>query len=62
MVEGMIIRIYLSNLARYTEGRENGRWLQLPIDTNKLQSIYNDIIGKNKEYIILDYEAPLDIS
>ena len=58
----MIIRIYLSNLARYTEGRENGRWLQLPIDTNKLQSIYNDIIGKNQEYIILDYDAPFDIS
>lgn len=58
----MTIKIYLSNLARYTEGRENGRWLQFPMDSDKLQSIYNDIVGKNQEHIILDYDAPFDIS
>ena len=58
----MTIKIYLSNLARYTEGRENGRWLQLPMDADKLQSIYNDIVGENQEHIILDYDAPFDIS
>lgn len=58
----MTAKIYLSNLARYVEGRENGRWLQLPMDSDKLQSIYNDIVGKNQEYIILDYDAPFDIS
>jgi len=61
-VEIMKIKIYLSNLARYTEGRENGRWLQLPMDSDKLQSIYNDIVGKNQEHIILDYDAPFNIS
>lgn len=58
----MTVKIYLSNLSKYTEGRENGRWLQLPMDSNKLQSIYNDIVGKNQEHIILDCDAPFDIS
>lgn len=58
----MTIKIYLSNLSRYIEGRENGRWLQLPMDSDKLQSIYNDIVGKNQEHIILDHDAPFDIS
>lgn len=58
----MTAKIYLSNLARYTEGRENGRWLQLPMDSDKLQSIYNDIVGENQEHIILDYDAPFNIS
>lgn len=57
----MSIKIYLSNLAKYIEGRENGRWLQLPMDTEKLQSIYNDIVGENQEHIILEYDAPFDI-
>lgn len=58
----MTAKIYLSNLARYVEGRENGRWLQLPMDSDKLQSVYNDIVGKNQEHIILDYDAPFEIS
>lgn len=62
MVEIMTIKIYLSNLSRYTEGRENGRWIQLPMDLDKLQSIYNNIVGENQEHIILDYDAPFDIS
>lgn len=57
----MLIKIYLSNLSRYVEGTENGRWLQLPMNTNKLQSIYNDIVGENQEHIILEYDAPFDI-
>lgn len=57
----MTIKIYLSNLSRYVEGRENGRWLQFPMDLGKLQSIYNDIIGENQEHIILEYDAPFDI-
>ncbi len=58
----MTVKIYLSNLSKYIEGRENGRWLQLPMDQDKLESIYNDITGKNQEHIILDYDAPFNIS
>lgn len=57
----MTIKIYLSNLSKYTEGRENGRWLQLPIDSDKLYFIYSDIVGKNQEHIILEYDAPFYI-
>lgn len=32
------------------------------MDSDKLQSIYNGIVGKNQEHIILDYNAPFDIS
>ena len=32
------------------------------MDSDKLQSIYNDIVGKNQEHIILDHDAPFDIS
>lgn len=58
----MTIKIYLSNLSKYTGGRENGRWLQMPMESDKLKSIYNNIVGENQEYIILDYNAPFDIS
>lgn len=58
----MTAKIYLSNLAKYTEGKENGRWLWLPMESDKLQSIYNDIVGENHEHIILDYDAPFEIS
>ena len=57
----MTIKIYLSNLSRYVEGTENGRWLQLPMDSDKLKSAYNDIVGENQEHIILEYDAPFDI-
>lgn len=57
----MTIKIYLSNLSKYVEGTENGRWLQLPMDSDKLQSIFNDIVGENQEHIILEYDAPFDI-
>lgn len=58
----MIINIYLSNLARYTEGKENGRWLQLPMESAKLEKVFAEIVGKDQEHIILDYNAPFEVS
>ena len=58
----MKICIYLSNLSKYTEGRENGKWISLPIEDNKLTEIYNAIVGEGQEGIILDYNAPFAIS
>lgn len=58
----MTINIYLSNLARYTEGRENGRWLQLPMESAKLEKVFTEIVGQNQEHIILDYNAPFEVS
>ena len=58
----MTINIYLSNLARYTEGRENGRWLQLPMESAQLKKVFAEIVGQNQEHIIFDYNAPFEIS
>ena len=58
----MKVKIYLSNLAKYTEGNENGKWLQLPMESEKLHTFFNAIVGKNQESIILDYDAPFEIS
>ena len=58
----MKISIYLSNLAKYVEGNENGKWLQLPMEKTKLTEVFNNIVGKNQEWIILDYNAPFHIS
>lgn len=57
----MKIQIYLSNLAKYTEGRENGEWLVLPKSEEKLEEVYEKIVGKGNEHIILDYDAPFEI-
>jgi len=61
-VKIMKISIHLSNLARYTEGRENGRWLKLPMESAKLKKVFNEIVGQNQESIILDYNALFNIS
>lgn len=58
----MKVKIYLSNLRKYTEGNENGKWLQLPMESEKLNEVFNTIVGKNQESIILDYDAPFEIS
>jgi hypothetical protein len=57
----MKIQIYLSNLAKYTEGRENGEWLTLPKSEEKLAEVFERIVGKGNEHIILDYDAPFEI-
>lgn len=56
------VKIYLSNLRKYTEGNENGKWLQLPMESEKLHTIFNAIVGKNEEWIILDTDAAFFIS
>lgn len=58
----MKVKIYLSNLRKYTEGNENGKWLQLPMESEKLHTIFNAIVGKNEEWIILDTDAAFFIS
>lgn len=57
----MIIKVYVSNLNNYIEGRENGKWLPLPMESGQLEKAMNQIVGK-QESIILDYNAPFFIS
>ncbi len=55
------IKIYVSSLAKYIEGRENGRWLSLPMDEESLKNVLSEIVGNNEEFIILDHDAPFEI-
>lgn len=57
----MTIKIYVSNLSKYTSGRENGEWITLPAIDEILAHVNNDIIGNGQEWIILDYNAPFEI-
>lgn len=57
----MKIKIYLSNLAKYTEGRENGEWLTLPKSEEKLKEDFERIVGEGNEHIILDFCSPFGI-
>ncbi len=55
------IKIYVSSLAKYTEGRENGRWLSLPMEEETLKNVLSEIMGNDEELIILDHDAPFEI-
>lgn len=55
-------KIYLSNLEKHIEENENGKWLALPMEFEKLNKVFNTIVGKGQESIILDYNAPFEIS
>lgn len=50
----MTIDIYLSSLSEYTNGNDNGEWLTLPMSNEELTDKFNGIVGKGKEWIILD--------
>ena len=56
------MRIYLTNLGKYSEGHLIGEWVDLPISEEELQKVL-DRIGINEEYeeyFITDYETDLD--
>lgn len=56
-----MLKLYVSSLSKYLNGRENGRWLKLPMDNSKLEDVLNEIKGNTEELIILDYDAPFEI-
>jgi hypothetical protein len=57
----MEVRIYLTNLAKYDEGKLIGKWIDLPIDDDELQKELKAILGSDEEYFITDFEAPFGI-
>lgn len=58
----MTIDIYLSSLSEYTNGNDNGEWLTLPMSNEELTDKFNGIVGKGKEWIILDSSEPSLVS
>ena len=57
-----VMKIYITNLAKYNEGVLKGEWISLPMDESALQSKINSILGSDEELFISDYEAPIKIS
>lgn len=57
----MDIRIYVSNLAQYNNGRLIGQWVDLPMSEDDLWDVIKEILGNDEEFFITDYEAPFKI-
>lgn len=64
----MIIKVFVSNLAKYNDGELTGRWTTLPVDDvnkdilDKLELGGNSHDGYNHDWFISDYEAPFKIN
>lgn len=56
------MRIYLTNLGRFTEGELVGEWVDLPVSNEELQKVFAriEINEKYEEYFITDYETDLN--
>jgi len=57
----MDVRIYLTNLAQYNNGRLLGKWLTLPLSEEELSAEIKAVLGNDEEYFITDYEADFSI-
>ncbi|GAB2716760.1 antirestriction protein ArdA [Paenibacillus macerans] len=57
----MQINVYIANLAKYNEGKLVGRWVTLPMERHELKQCIRDVLGKDEEYAIHDYESPFAI-
>lgn len=57
----MDIRIYLTNLAQYNNGRLIGKWLDLPMTEDELKEAVKEVLGSDEEFFITDYEAGFKI-
>ncbi|MBM6812228.1 antirestriction protein ArdA [Limosilactobacillus reuteri] len=64
----MIIKVFVSNLAKYNDGELTGQWTTLPVDDvnkdilDKLELGGNSHDGYNHDWFISDYEAPFKIN
>lgn len=52
-----MINVYITNLAKYTEGELVGQWVTLPLPPEELDEVIKEILGDDEEYFITDYEC-----
>ncbi len=57
----MDTRIYLTNLAKYNEGKLVGKWVDLPLTEEELTNELNQVLAGEEEYFITDYESSFRI-
>ncbi|ARF70747.1 hypothetical protein B7C51_25075 (plasmid) [Paenibacillus larvae subsp. pulvifaciens] len=58
----MNIKLYIVNLAEYTNGELVGKWIELPMNVNDLKKEIAKILGSDEEPVIHDYESPFNIN
>ena len=51
-----MLKIYLTDLAAYNNGKFLGKWITLAISHEELQSELNEVLQEGEEYFITDYE------
>ena len=57
------MRIYISNLSQYNQGRLIGQWLTLPCTTEDIQDALSMILSLDEEYFITDSEdIPFEVN
>ena len=58
-----MISVFITNLAKYTEGELVGQWVTLPLPEEELDEVIEEILGDDEEYFITAYETelPMDI-
>ena len=52
-----MISVFITNLAKYTEGELVGQWVTLPLPPEELDEVIEEILGDDEEYFITDYEC-----
>ena len=57
----METRIYITNLAKYNEGRLVGKWVDLPLEESDLEKQIKEVLGNDEEAFITDYESAFKI-
>lgn len=57
-----MIRIFITNLGKYTEGHLIGEWVELPATEEELEEVYEriEINEEYEEMFITDYETDID--
>lgn len=55
-----MIKVFITNLAKYNEGYLIGDWVSLPPE-DELDEFISEILGDDEEYFITDYETEIPI-
>lgn len=56
-----MIKVFITNLAKYNGGYLIGDWVTLPATPEDLDETIEEILGGDEEYFITDYETDLSI-
>ncbi len=57
------MKIFITNLTQYNEGRLIGQWVELPCTEEQLQDVMSRVLCLDEEYFITDSEdIPFDVN